>query len=312
MKDAEQEICLSYKGVGKKFKNISALDDVYLEVCRGEIFGFIGPDGAGKTTLIRMAMGITNPDRGECTLLGSTDRRKARKNAGYVPQLFSLYTDMTVNENIALFGSLYGTSREIVLKRAEAILKRTGLWPFRERMVGKLSGGMKQKLALASGLMHTPEILFLDEPTTGVDPVARREFWAMLYELNREGLTIIVSTPYMDEAELCTRKMFIENGKILDVGTSEELLSRFDNKILKLELDERRAKEWLLKCANVRDANLFGSSYHIVVDDVASATREIRKELAMRYQEHPELYEITPNLEDLFVAFSGGTVSCRR
>ncbi|MCK9341272.1 MAG: ABC transporter ATP-binding protein [Synergistaceae bacterium] len=312
MKDAEQEICLSYKGVGKKFKNISALDDVYLEVCRGEIFGFIGPDGAGKTTLIRMAMGITNPDRGECTLLGSTDRRKARKNAGYVPQLFSLYTDMTVNENIALFGSLYGTSREIVLKRAEAILKRTGLWPFRERMVGKLSGGMKQKLALASGLMHTPEILFLDEPTTGVDPVARREFWAMLYELNREGLTIIVSTPYMDEAELCTRKMFIDNGKILDVGTSEELLSRFDNKILKLELDERRAKEWLLKCANVRDANLFGSSYHIVVDDVASATREIRKELAMRYQEHPELYEITPNLEDLFVAFSGGTVSCRR
>ena len=312
MKDAEQEICLSYKGVGKKFKNISALDDIYLEVHRGEIFGFIGPDGAGKTTLIRMAMGITNPDRGECTLLGSTDRRKARKNAGYVPQLFSLYTDMTVNENIALFGSLYGTSREIVLKRAEAILKRTGLWPFRERMVGKLSGGMKQKLALASGLMHTPEILFLDEPTTGVDPVARREFWAMLYELNREGLTIIVSTPYMDEAELCTRKMFIDNGKILDVGTSEELLSRFDNKILKLELDERRAKEWLLKCANVRDANLFGSSYHIVVDDVASATREIRKELAMRYQEHPELYEITPNLEDLFVAFSGGTVSCRR
>lgn len=312
MKDAEQEICLSYKGVGKKFKNISALDDIYLEVHRGEIFGFIGPDGAGKTTLIRMAMGITNPDRGECSLLGSTDRRKARKNAGYVPQLFSLYTDMTVNENIALFGSLYGTSREIVLKRAEAVLKRTGLWPFRERMVGKLSGGMKQKLALASGLMHTPEILFLDEPTTGVDPVARREFWAMLYELNREGLTIIVSTPYMDEAELCTRKMFIDNGKILDVGTSEELLSRFDNKILKLELDERRAKEWLLKCANVRDANLFGSSYHIVVDDVASATREIRKELAMRYQEHPELYEITPNLEDLFVAFSGGTVSCRR
>lgn len=312
MKDAEQEICLSYKGVGKKFKNISALDDIYLGVHRGEIFGFIGPDGAGKTTLIRMAMGITNPDRGECTLLGSTDRRKARENAGYVPQLFSLYTDMTVNENIALFGSLYGTSREIVLKRAEAILKRTGLWPFRERMVGKLSGGMKQKLALASGLMHTPKILFLDEPTTGVDPVARREFWAMLYELNREGLTIIVSTPYMDEAELCTRKMFISNGKILDVGTSEELLSRFNNKILKLELDERRAKDWLLKCAHVNDANLFGSSYHIVVDDAAAAADEIKKELELRYAETPEFYEIKPSLEDLFVAFSGGGPACRR
>ncbi|MDD4159361.1 MAG: ABC transporter ATP-binding protein [Synergistaceae bacterium] len=309
---AEHDICLSYKGVEKKFKNITALEGIDLEVCRGEIFGYIGPDGAGKTTLIRMAMGITNPDRGECTLLGSKDRRKARMNAGYVPQIFSLYTDMTVNENIALFGSLYGTSRETVLKRAEAILKRTGLWPFRERMVGKLSGGMKQKLALASGLMHTPEILFLDEPTTGVDPVARREFWAMLYELNREGLTIIVSTPYMDEAELCTRKMFINNGKILDVGTSEELLSRYDKKILKLELDERRAKEWLLKCAHVYDANLFGSSYHIVVDDAAAAVLAVTKELELRYAEAPELFEITPSLEDLFVSFSGGEPSCQK
>lgn len=312
MNDTEQEICLSYKGVGKNYKNISALDDINLEVYRGEIFGFIGPDGAGKTTLLRMAMGITNPDRGECTLLGTADRRRARRNAGYVPQLFSLYTDMTVNENIALFGSLYGTERVEVLKRAEAILKRTGLWPFRDRIVGKLSGGMKQKLALASGLMHTPEILLLDEPTTGVDPVARREFWAMLYELNREGLTIIVSTPYMDEAELCTRKMFINNGKILDMGTSEELLSRFENKILKLELDERRAKEWLLNCGHVHDANLFGSSYHIVVDDVMAAAGEIKEELALRYPEAPDFYEIKPSLEDLFVAFSGGAPTCHR
>jgi ABC-2 type transport system ATP-binding protein len=171
---------------------------------------------------------------------------------------------------------------------------------------------MKQKLALASGLMHTPEILLLDEPTTGVDPVARREFWAMLYELNRGGLTIIVSTPYMDEAELCTRKMFINNGKILDMGTSEELLSRFENKILKLELDERRAKEWLLKCGHVHDANLFGSSYHIVVDDVMAAAGEIKEELVLRYREAPEFYEIKPSLEDLFVAFSGGTPSCHK
>ena len=305
------EVSLSYKGACKKFNWVAALEGIDLEVRRGEIFGFIGPDGAGKTTLIRMAMGITNPDTGECTLLGMKNRRMARVNAGYVPQLFSLYTDMTVNENIALFGSLYGTERETVLKRAEDILKRTGLWPFRDRLVGKLSGGMKQKLALASGLMHTPEILFLDEPTTGVDPVARREFWAMLYELNRQGLTIIVSTPYMDEAELCTRKMFINNGRILDVGTSEELLSRYDKKILRLELDERRAKDWLMKCGHVCDANLFGTNYHIVVDDAGAAAREIRKELDSRYSPVPELFEITPGLEDLFVAFSGGELPCR-
>jgi ABC-2 type transport system ATP-binding protein len=310
MKGKEREVSLSYKEVEKKFKNITALDGINLEVYSGEIFGFIGPDGAGKTTLIRMAMGITNPDQGECTLLGNKERRKTRAKAGYVPQLFSLYTDMTVNENIALFGSLYGTSRDIVLKKAENILKRTGLWPFRDRLVGKLSGGMKQKLALASGLMHTPEILFLDEPTTGVDPVARREFWAMLYELNREGLTIIVSTPYMDEAELCTRKMFINNGKILDVGTSEELLSRYDKKILKLELGERDAKEWLLECSHVYDANLFGISYHIVVDDIQEAEQEIKSKLGLKYSITPDLYEIMPNLEDLFVAFSGDVVSC--
>jgi len=302
----DREVYLSYSGVAKSFGRVKALDNVSMEIYRGEIFGFIGPDGAGKTTLIRIAMGITNPDGGECTLLKSNNRRRARVNAGYVPQMFSLYTDMTVNENIALFGSLYGTPKDVVVKRAEAALKRTGLWPFRDRMVGQLSGGMKQKLALASGLMHTPEILFLDEPTTGVDPVARREFWAMLYELNREGLTIIVSTPYMDEAELCTRKMFINMGRILDIGTSEELLGRYDKKILRLDLDERRAKEWLMKCDHVFDANLFGSSYHIVVDDVEAAERAINKELSVRSTDMPSLSEISPSLEDLFVSFSGG------
>ena len=300
------EVFLSYKNVSKSFGRIHALNDVSLSVCRGEIMGFIGPDGAGKSTMIRMAMGITNPDKGECLLLSSTNRRAARVHAGYVPQLFSLYTDMTVNENIVLFGSLYGTDKNTAMKRAEAVLKRTGLWPFRERFVGKLSGGMKQKLALATGLLHTPRILFLDEPTTGVDPVARREFWAMLYELNRDGLTIVVSTPYMDEAELCTRKMFINGGKILDVGTSDELLGRYKNKILKLDLDDRRAKEWLTKCSHVIDANLFGMTYHIVVDDAEEAKLSVEAEFKKRDIAMPELIEVTPNLEDLFVSFAGG------
>lgn len=306
MIDKNQDVLLSYKGIQKKFGKSRALDGVDLEIKKGEIFGFIGPDGAGKTTLIRIAMGIVNPDEGQCKLFGTTNRRKVRIHAGYVSQIFSLYTDMTVSENIALFGSLYGASQKEVLKRSESILRRTGLWPFRDRLSGKLSGGMKQKLALVTGLLHTPEILFLDEPTTGVDPVARREFWAMLYELNQEGLTIVVSTPYMDEAELCTRKMFINKGKILDIGTSEELLSRYEKKLLLLDLDDRHAKNWLLECDQVVDANIFGTSYHLVVNDITQAKKDINVELKNRNITEKALVEIRPNLEDLFVSFAGG------
>lgn len=295
---------VTYNNVTKYFGKNKALDSVSFKVNRGEIFGFIGPDGAGKTTLIRVAMGILSPDEGESTLLGETNRKKARVHAGYVPQLFSLYTNMTVNENIALFGSLYGESREVASKRAENVLKRTGLYPFRDRMVGNLSGGMKQKLALATGLLHTPEVLFLDEPTTGVDPVARREFWAMLYELNQEGLTIIVSTPYMDEAELCTRKMFISEGKILDIGSTDELLGHYENKLIRMDLDSRDAKEWLLKCDNVVDANLFGTSYHIVTNAPEKSIKSITESLKKQGIKVPPLIEIQPGLEDLFVSYA--------
>ena len=226
------EVVLSYHNVTKSFGAARALDGVELEIRRGEIFGLIGPDGAGKTTMMRMAMGIINPDGGECLLLGSADRRAARTRAGYVPQLFSLYTNMSVMENIRLFGSLYGKPETAVEERAEFILSRVGLWGFRDRFAGNLSGGMKQKLALAIGLLNTPEILLLDEPTTGVDPVARREFWALLYQFNHEGLTIAVSTPYMDEAELCTRKLFLNGGRLLDLGTAGGRFASYPSKII--------------------------------------------------------------------------------
>ena len=300
----KENTVLKYESISKSFGHIKALSSVSFEVKRGEIFGFIGPDGAGKTTLIRIAMGILSQDEGRCFLLGSENRKQARVHAGYVPQLFSLYTDMTVRENIALFGSLYGASEAEAMSRAENILKRTGLYPFRERMVGKLSGGMKQKLALAAGLLHTPEVLFLDEPTTGVDPVARREFWAMLYELNKGGLTIVVSTPYMDEAELCTRKMFVNNGKILGIGSSDELLSRYGKKIIKADIEDRTAKEWIMECEGVSDANMFGSSYHIVVDDIEKAKEAIKASFEKRGMKAPEMKEIKPGLEDLFVSFA--------
>ncbi len=296
---------LSYHNVTKSFGAARALDGVELEIKRGEIFGFIGPDGAGKTTMMRMAMGIINPDDGECLLLGSTDRRAARVRAGYVPQLFSLYTNMSVMENIRLFGSLYGKPERAIEERAEFILSRVGLLGFRDRFAGNLSGGMKQKLALAIGLLNTPEILLLDEPTTGVDPVARREFWALLYQFNHEGLTIAVSTPYMDEAELCTRKLFLNGGRILDIGTTGELLSRYPYKIMSLATGSREAGAWLSGRAHILDSNMFGSKYHVVTDDAQGA----RDSAAAAFREHgaepPEMREIEPGLEDLFVAFAG-------
>lgn len=305
MMEAAPERILSYRSVTKDFGALRALDGVDLEIKRGEIFGFIGPDGAGKTTMMRIAMGIINPDGGECSLLGSTDRRKARVMAGYVPQLFSLYLNMSVMENISLFGSLYGKPAGEVEQRAEYILSRVGLWGFRDRFAGNLSGGMKQKLALAIGLLNTPEILLLDEPTTGVDPVARREFWALLYQFNHEGLTIVVSTPYMDEAELCTRKLFLNNGKILDIGTTGELLSRYPYKLLSLGSGGREIRGWLEGRPHIVDANMFGSKYHIVTDDAKSA----RSCIETVFKEHgsplPEIRGIEPGLEDLFVAFAG-------
>ncbi|MEG1911288.1 MAG: ABC transporter ATP-binding protein [Cloacibacillus sp.] len=296
---------LSYSGVVKNFGDVRALRGVDLEIRKGEIFGFIGPDGAGKSTMMRIAMGIINPTQGECALLGADDRRRTRVFAGYVPQLFSLYINMSVMENIHLFGSLYGKPRHEVEERAEYILSRVGLWGFKDRFAGNLSGGMKQKLALAIGLLNTPEILLLDEPTTGVDPVARREFWSLLYQFNHEGLTIVVSTPYMDEAELCTRKMFLNHGRILDVGTTDELLSRYPYKLLCLELNSRTAFDWLAKCAHVIEANMFGSVYHIVTDDPEAAKSSILTALAAHHDESAAIYAIEPSLGDLFVAFAG-------
>lgn len=301
------DAALSYQSVTKTFGRTRAVDCVTLEIHKREIFGFIGPDGAGKTTLIRMAMGIINPDEGECMLLGTTDRRTSRVNAGYVPQLFSLYQNMSVMENINLFGCLYGAGVNAVRERAEYILSRVGLWGFRDRFAGRLSGGMKQKLALAIGLLNTPEILFLDEPTTGVDPVARREFWSLLYQFNSEGLTLVVSTPYMDEAELCTRKAFINHGRILDVGTTDELLSHYKYKLIELDTSEHEAGAWLAGAPHIDDINMFGSKYHIMTDNPECAAHTVLEIFSRHNMQCPSMRPIQPQLTDLFVTFAGGT-----
>ena len=294
---------LIYQSVEKSYNGVRALDSVSLEIQQGEIFGLIGPDGAGKTSLIRMAMGIIAPDKGEVVLLGGKPSQ-TRNHAGYVAQSFSLYTQMTVMENIRLFGALYGGQAEVLLSRSEDILRRTRLWKFRDRYAGALSGGMKQKLALASGLVHTPAILFLDEPTTGVDPVARREFWAILYELNREGLTIVVSTPYMDEADLCTRMLFLYRGQGLDQGTTKELLSRYPHQILEVNVADRKIRSAFREIPAVLDANLFGTRYHLEVPNAREAIPQIRGLLCSKGYDDVEIRPLAPSLEDLFVSFA--------
>ena len=238
---------ITMQQVTKRFKDVIAVNNVSLEINRGEIFGLVGPDGAGKTTMIRMLTGVMEATSGSINVLGAADPEQMKSRFGYVPQKFSLYCDLTVMENIRVIGSLYGEPKESIAALASEILGFTKLLPFKDRLADNLSGGMKQKLALAAGLMHKPEIYFLDEPTTGVDPVSRREFWQMLYKLNKEGTTIFVSTPYMDEAEFCTRVAFMHNGIITTCDSPQALRKKYPYKIIELLRHQKTLRRyWLL------------------------------------------------------------------
>ena len=289
--------------VTKKFKQVVAVNNVSLEVNHGEIFGLVGPDGAGKTTMIRMLTGIMEATSGSINVLGSADPEQVKSRFGYVPQKFSLYGDLTVMENIRVIGSLYGEPKESIAALASEILGFTNLLPFKDRLADNLSGGMKQKLALAAGLMHKPEIYFLDEPTTGVDPVSRREFWQMLYKLNKEGTTIFVSTPYMDEAEFCTRVAFMHNGVITTCDSPQALRKKYPYKIIELATPSKDIKR-VLASLPILDINAFGTKYHLVVEDYEAAVAEVKAALGKADIPIISLKQIQPNLEDVFVLLS--------
>jgi len=286
------------------FAKHPAIIDVSLQVECGEIFGLVGPDGAGKTTLMRIILGLLTPTSGEALLLDSAEAEQVKDRLGYVPQKFSLYSDLTVIENIRIIGSLYGATPQQIAVRAEEILTFTNLLPFQHRLAANLSGGMKQKLSLAAGLMHRPEIFFLDEPTTGVDPVSRREFWQMLYKLNKEGVTIFVSTPYMDEAELCTRVAFMHHGQIISCATPQQLKEQFPHSILELHARSKNLRT-LLAPVPLLDMNSFGDKYHLVVADPISCERQIRTLLGEAAIDILSLRLIPPSLEDVFVSLAG-------
>ncbi|WP_372769324.1 ABC transporter ATP-binding protein [Lutibacter sp.] len=230
---------ISVQHISKSFKKINAVNDVSFDVKEGELFGLIGPDGAGKTTIFRILTTLLFADKGTVNIAGFDvvdNYKEIRNNVGYMPGKFSLYQDLTVEENLNFFATIFGTTIEENYELIKDIYIQ--IEPFKKRRAGKLSGGMKQKLALSCALIHKPKVLFLDEPTTGVDPVSRKEFWEMLKRLQQKGITILVSTPYMDEAELCDRIALIQHGKILQIDTPQEIIKHYPKKIYDVSADK--------------------------------------------------------------------------
>ncbi len=283
---------------------VRAVDDLSLTIRRGEIFSLVGPDGAGKTTAIRMMCGVLEPTEGAIRILGldlHTQRAEMKKHVGYLSQRFSLYGDLTVSENIDFFAEIHrvGDFRA----RKEELLEFTRLSAFRDRLAGRLSGGMKQKLALACTLIHTPDIIFLDEPTTGVDPVSRRDFWKILSSLLRSGITIVVSTPYLDEAERSARVALMNKGRILQCDTPERVKESFPAEVLEIVCDDVRAALDRLQAVVERDRiQLFGDRLHVLMPRGSGEAESIPSALSAQGIRISTVRRMPPSLEDVFIA----------
>jgi ABC-2 type transport system ATP-binding protein len=290
----------------KSFESLTAVKDLNLDVKTGEIFGLVGPDASGKTTTIRMLCGILPPDGGEAKVAECDILREAellKEKVGYLPQRFGLYGDLTVLENIHFYGDLYQVPKQKRKERIERLLRFANLEPFGKRKAQDLSGGMKQKLGLICALIHTPQILFLDEPTTGVDPLSRRDFWIILYDLLKEGVTILFSTSYLDEAERCSRVGLIYQGDLLITDTPSAVKARIGGTILELRVENRQKGMKLLEDIKlVRSLVLSGDKIHILVDDLQKGEKVIRDILKGQRMEILDLLVVQPSLEDAFVS----------
>jgi ABC-2 type transport system ATP-binding protein len=282
---------------------VIAVDQVSFSVNKGELFGLIGPDGAGKTSIFRMLTTLLLPDGGSASVDGSDivrDYKSIRSKVGYMPGKFSLYQDLTVEENLRFFATVFNTSIEANYDLVKEIYVQ--IEPFKNRRAGKLSGGMKQKLALCCALIHKPVVLFLDEPTTGVDTVSRKEFWEMLKRLKQQGITILVSTPYMDEATLCERIALIQAGKILSIDTPEAIVKQYPGGLYAIRaenmsrlLNDLRASEQIASCF------AFGEYHHIAFKSGADDPRQLIGELQAKGHARPELKRVEPTIEDCFI-----------
>lgn len=295
-----QDNVISIKGVTKSYGAVKALNGIDLNVGRGEMFCIVGPDGAGKTTLMRILCGIIPADSGEIEVLGlkiPDDIKVIRNQIGYLSQKFSLYGDLTIDENIEFFAEIHKVKN--YKPRRDELLEFTRLKPFRKRMAERLSGGMKQKLALACTLIHKPQIIYLDEPTTGVDPVSRRDFWKILSDLLTQGITIVMNTPYMDEAERGNQVAMMHQGVFIAKGTPQEIKSRLTGTIMEIITENiRRDAKHLKEISSAFDVQTFGDRMNVLCDDSAHLQKEIEKAgikpINMR--------QIQPTLENVFIS----------
>jgi ABC-2 type transport system ATP-binding protein len=290
----------------KRFGDVTAVDRLSLEVSEGEIFGLVGPDGAGKTTTMRLLAGIMEPTAGDAWVDGYHIVREAetiKESIGYMSQRFGLYPDLTVMENIQFYADIYDEPRRGRGEKIDRLLNFSNLTPFKRRLAGNLSGGMKQKLGLACALIHTPKVLFLDEPTNGVDPVSRRDFWRILYQLLRQRVTIFVSTAYLDEAERCNRVALIHRGRLLACGTPDEVKRLMCGTILEIRsLDPRRATALLRERLPDASVGLFGDRVHVVTqrpDETATSVQTILGDVRLPLA---GVRQIPPSLEDVFIS----------
>ncbi|HEC36091.1 MAG TPA: ABC transporter ATP-binding protein [Anaerolineae bacterium] len=291
----------------KKFGDFTAVNEVTFNIRRGEIFGFLGPNGAGKTTTIRMLLGLLRPTSGQGTVLGYDIMRQAeeiRRHIGYMSQRFSLYRDLTVSENLEFYGRTYGVRGERLRQRKRFVIEMAGLEGRERELTRNLSGGWKQRLALGAAILHEPEMLFLDEPTAGVDPISRRAFWDLLYELAEEGTTIFVTTHYMDEAEHCQDLAFIHNGRIIAQGAPEQIkLHRMEGQVLEIDCTRPDIAIGVLQESRLFDeVALYGALIHVVADGVAEHKPLITQALAEAGVRVRTMDIIVPSLEDVFIS----------
>jgi ABC-2 type transport system ATP-binding protein len=297
---------IEVKNLTRRFGEIAAVDELSLSVEAGEIFGLVGPDGAGKTSTLRMLAGVMPPDTGSIQVAGIdvvADPEGVKLQISYMPQRFGLYEDLTVDENIRFYADLFMVARREREARSAELLAACGMGEFRSRLAGRLSGGMKQKLGLVCALIHTPKVMLLDEPTNGVDPNSRREFWAMLYGLAGRGVTILNSTAYLDEAERCHRVALMDRGRLLMCDTPAGLKRRVPGQIVSIVArDARAVKERLAHRAGVADAILVGDAVHLFVDDAALRIPEFERALSASRIEASDIAESNPTIEDLFVS----------
>ncbi len=295
----------------KRFGNFVAVDQVNLEVRKGEIFGFLGPNGAGKSTTIRMLCGLLKPTSGRAEIVGYDVSRypeTVRQNIGYMSQKFSLYNDLTVIENIRLFAGLYSVPANNLKQRIEWTLRMANLKGQENLITGTLPGGWKQRLALGCAVLHKPPVIFLDEPTSGVDPITRRQFWELIHQMAGDGVTVFVTTHYMEEAEYCNRLALIFRGKIVALGTPSELKrDSMNGELLLVECEPLGAAvEALQSAPGVMDAAVFGNALHLVVADAARSAPQLESYLAKYGVTVTRMEKIHPSLEDVFVSLTTG------